>query len=185
MTWDELLYESALREGDLDILEPREQEPGIPLITKDTLEALHYEAACRMLRTIDPHKLQAIGSAAVNAVSAANPYTLERGTVSVVSVTVQQDDGVEFVPTIFCTPQQWYQSFNATDEDLCRWTIMDRKIHFRGGNGDFASIVTIVEPSMALFQADVAILPPGTEEERLNWVHHIIQTMNFLPAGRV
>lgn len=182
--WDSLLYQSALREGDLDILEPRESETGVPFLTRDTLEALHYEAACRMLRVISPDRLHAIGSAAIQAVSASQPYTLPRDTVSVVSVTVQQAAGVQYVPTIFVTPAEWYQSLAATNADLCRWTLMQGKIYFKGGNGNIASIVTVNEPSLELFQSDVRILPAGTEEARLDWVHHIIQTMDFLPAGR-
>jgi hypothetical protein len=180
--WEELLRQSALREGDLDILEEVEQETDTPFFGKSDLEALHYEIACRTLLTMPMERLEQIGSVAISAVSAIDGYTLPRNTLRIVSVTTYQVDGTPTVPMIYVSPAEWYQSLTADDETLKRWTVMDGKVYFRGGIA--IDIVTVYAPTLEMFRADHPILPPGTEEDRLDWVHHMLQTIDFLPQGR-
>jgi len=180
ISWEDLLRKSALREGDLGILSPFEPETNNPKFDREWLEALHYDIACRTLRQLPDSDLMAFGSSAYRAVSVLNPYPLPRDTIRIVSVTIET--GADFVPAVFVPIPSWFQTQNLDDEYSKRWTIMQGKLYFSGGAS--ASVKTIYQPTLEQFRLNEPILPPGSEEDRLDWVHHMLQTINLLPQGR-
>lgn len=187
MLWKEQILTAAERDGQPDILNTNVDtgETDSPYYLFDTLERWAYEGSLDKLRTISGVILDGIGSPAIQSVTALPGYNLPRGTLDCLGASIYVN-GVA-VESVEVDAATYYQlanigQYNSAGDKAAVYSFIGGKVQFQG---TAINLVLLVEPRLSLFQADAQILPDGSSEDVIDFIHKQMLTGDLLPAGRL
>jgi hypothetical protein len=194
MTWLDRIKEIARRE--------READPSNTAVTgqldiryfkKDHIESLLYDVSLELLGEIPVDEIATISSHAVvtvnfdtSAVSPGDPPfpELPLNTIDVIGASV---DGGPVIPTSISGYLQkrgvvdgssvYTFAYDATTYGMVTPTA---RIYY---TGVVLKMILLVEPTLADFQADHPIIPPGYDEELIARVRRRLHISDFMPRG--
>lgn len=176
MTWTTLISEISkrFREPKLTAISGKN---AIPYFLQADIEEILWRASQQLLREVPIEELKAFGSAAViNVTSASGSATIPLNVIGLLGAAV--DDG----PTSLTSLSGYHQKRSVDPTILAIHAFTSDgsgvgKIVYTGTN---LTAEFLIEPSLASFQADDPIFPPGYDEERIS---RTLQRMLIMRPG--
>ncbi len=182
MTWAQKITHLAARLGM-----PNPDNTGIvgqlavPRYLKAEIEMALLIESQALIREVPPELLESIGSAAVSIVTDTTPIEVPLNCIGILSVTT--DSG----PAVEASVAGYYQRRNISAGLSAVWSpnwdsaTSKGRIYWSGAGT--AKTVFILEPALSVWQSDVAILPPGYEDEQVDRAFEFLQVPMNMPMG--
>jgi hypothetical protein len=189
LTWQDKLDSLGERIGEPDWQDnATNTEQDTPYFDWTVAEKWLYMSSLFYLRSVPPQELEAIGSDAIQVVTASAGGGIVITTTPIPQnvlkvLDAQIDTGVGFRPAEYVPPTIYLQMLTCAANESLIYTLIGGFIAVKGTAN--ITITCLVEPALASFQNDDVILPPGYDEDIVNRAKSLLMISDYLPAGRL
>jgi len=185
VTWNELLKGVFARVREPDAMNAQNGstgETGLPYYSLEVVERWLYMAALLQLRLVPLSRLETIKSGAIDSGILANGDVIPLNHVKVLGAAIQVELTGPFVAAEQVDHAGWYQMITVPSDVAAIYTFFSRSVNFKGHR---IRLTTLVEPPIEYFQNDLPILPEACAEDMIDFVHGLMLSEDFMPAGRM
>ena len=188
LTWQDRLESLAARIGEPDLFHPAiNAEQLTPYFDPITTEKWLYRACLFYLRSSQYSDLDSIGSKAILKLTGSTgagiltSVVVPQNVLKIYNATI--DVGTGYKPAEFIPQPYYLQMLTCSITESLTYSFINGYVAMHG-TANF-SITLLVEPTLADFQDDNVILPPGYDEDVIDRTKTYLMISDNLPQGRL